>query len=161
MKASIENAKNKHVLNKIENSNIPWDWYGLSMNPIITWEIVRAHPDKHWDWYWLSQNPNITWDIVRANPDKPWSWYGLTKNPNITWDIVRANLEKPWSWFWLSQNSSFLLSGTEQKQIIVMCCREHQAAKRIQKAWRRAISDPCFRLCKIRLKREFHDLQHI
>jgi hypothetical protein len=24
------------------------------------------------DWYGLSRNPNITWDIVKNNQDKPW-----------------------------------------------------------------------------------------
>jgi len=61
----------------------PWNWYGLSSNPNISWEIVCSNPDKPWDWYELSMNPNITLEIVCSNPDKPWNWYGLSKNPKF------------------------------------------------------------------------------
>ena len=40
---------------------------------------VEANLDKPWDWFGLSQNPNITWDIVEANPDKHWDWKSLSK----------------------------------------------------------------------------------
>jgi len=33
---------------------------------------VKAYPNKPWNWYGLSNNPNITFDIVKAYPDKPW-----------------------------------------------------------------------------------------
>ena len=33
-------------------------------------DFVKNNPDKPWNWYALSGNPNITWDIVRDNPDK-------------------------------------------------------------------------------------------
>jgi hypothetical protein len=52
----------------------------------------------------LSQNPNITWDIVKANPDRPWDYSSLSKNPNITWDIVESNLDKLWNYNWLTKN---------------------------------------------------------
>ena len=60
--------------------NKPWDWYGLSANPNVTWAIVEANLDKPWDWDWLSANPNVTWAIVKANPDKPWNWDELSGN---------------------------------------------------------------------------------
>ena len=78
-------------------------------------KFINKYSDKSWDWYWLSENPNITWDIVEANPnitmdiveanlDKPWSWRRLSSNPNITWDIIEANLDKYMSWSYLSRN---------------------------------------------------------
>ena len=36
--------------------------------------LLSLYPAKPWDWYGLSCNPNITWDIVQANPEKPWYW---------------------------------------------------------------------------------------
>lgn len=51
-----------------------------------------------WDWYNLSKNPNITWNIIKNNFDKPWNWHHLSSNPIITWDIVRQNPDKPWDW---------------------------------------------------------------
>jgi len=55
----------------------PWDWYNISRNPSITWDIVRENPDKPWIWSFLSAHPNITWDIVENNPDHPWDWWHL------------------------------------------------------------------------------------
>jgi len=31
---------------------------------------VLLHPEAPWNWFSLSTNPNITWDIIEANPDK-------------------------------------------------------------------------------------------
>ena len=42
-------------------------------------------PDKEWNWYNISCNPNITWDIIRDNPEIEWDWLGISSNPNITW----------------------------------------------------------------------------
>ena len=72
-----------------------WDWYELSSNPNITWEIVLTNLDKPWSWWWLSEHPNITWKIVLTNLDKPWHWYNLSYNPNITWEIILNNPDKP------------------------------------------------------------------
>jgi len=69
-----------------------WDYYWLSRNPNITWEIVQANPHKPWDYYWLSMNPNITWEIVSLHPTRPWNYYMLSSNPNITWEIICNDL---------------------------------------------------------------------
>ena len=66
--------------------------------------LLRMFPDKPWNWYGISQNPNITWDIIVANPDKPWNRDGISQNPNITWDIIAANPDKPWNWYVISRN---------------------------------------------------------
>jgi hypothetical protein len=81
-----------------------WDWYGISENPNITWEIIQNHPEKPWNWYGISQNPNITCDIIRTNPEKSWDWYWISRNLNITWDIIQNHSEKSWNWDWISQN---------------------------------------------------------
>ena len=46
-----------------------------------------ANSDKPWNWYGLSMNPNISWRIEAMNPDKPWIWAELsfnTFNPPIS-----------------------------------------------------------------------------
>jgi len=42
-------------LDKSRNQHVPWNWYYLSMNPNITWEIVQSNLDKDWDWWCLSE----------------------------------------------------------------------------------------------------------
>ena len=83
------------------------DYSLLSLNPNITWEIVKNNPDPpggKWYYFYLSENPNITWEIARDNPEKKWSYVCLSSNSNITWEIARNNPEKEWDYSWLSQN---------------------------------------------------------
>jgi hypothetical protein len=108
----------------------PWDYYCLSQNLSITWEIVKENPDRPWDYYCLSRNPNITWEIVKENPDRPWDYYCLSKNPNITWEIVKENPDRPWDYCYLSRNE-FLYNNT-------VCKREYKKA--VEK--RRGIVEP-------------------
>ena len=44
------------------------------------YQLIRDNPDKEWDWYCLSDNPNITWEIIQQNPDKDWDWKALSIN---------------------------------------------------------------------------------
>ena len=77
----------------IDIKNIDICFYDIiSSHPITVFELVL---DKPWNFSYLSLNPNITWEIVRDNPDKPWSYYNLINNRNITWEIFRDNTSKP------------------------------------------------------------------
>ena len=72
LKQKYLNLFNDNFFNMIlEDSDKPWNWYSLSYNDNITWEIIKNNPEKPWVWYCLSYNTNITWDIVKDNPDKP------------------------------------------------------------------------------------------
>ncbi len=88
--------------------NKDWDWFGISSNPNITWEIIQRYPGLSWKWSELSRNPNITWEIIQANLDKPWDWYFLSSNPNITWEIVKDNPDKDWSWYFIRKSQYYL-----------------------------------------------------
>ena len=98
----------------VANSDKPWDWFYLSANPSISWDVVKANPDKPWKWSYLSANPSITWDVVQANPNEPWDWtscFSLNSNPTITLEVVKANPDKPWDWRSLSRNPWMLISN--------------------------------------------------
>jgi hypothetical protein len=59
------------------------------MNTLI--KLLELYPDKPWNWYKLSFNPNITWEIVQTNPDKPWNWYYLSQNKFLKNPIALKN----------------------------------------------------------------------
>jgi hypothetical protein len=86
------------------NPNRSWNYGTLSSNPNITWDIIKANPRIKWDYGEMSSNPNITWDIVKANPDKKWAYDILTKNPNITLDIIKSNNNKNWDYYHILLN---------------------------------------------------------
>ena len=106
------------ILNNLEED---WEWYYVSENPNVTWNIINKfdkqwfcyqsvsvnvnnNPDYPWNWYGISMNPNITWEIIKNNPDQPWDWRGVSWNPNITFDIFKKNLDKNLDWDGISQN---------------------------------------------------------
>jgi len=113
----------------------PWDWYCISANPNITWDIISSTIDEiPWDWVAISGNPNITlpiiisnldspwyWfniskrmcstpNIIIENPDLPWDWYAISMNPNITWEFITSNPDKPWNWSGISLNPNITFS---------------------------------------------------
>ena len=59
------------------------------------WKFICDHEDNI-NWFDISKNPNITWEIIQDNPDKDWGWYGISQNPNITGDTVQNNPDKDW-----------------------------------------------------------------
>ena len=84
--------------------------------------------ERHWNWYSLSKNPQVTWDIVQANPDKPWDWRWLSRNPNVL-RYPLAEMERT-AWHFI-------------------------AAWRIQRAFKKAYSNPEYKMCRDRLMCEF------
>ena len=79
----------------------------------MNWEQAIEHfKDKPWNWWSLSMNPNITWEIVLANPNKPWDWYWLSvnkmgKNPFI---INKKRIER--------ESINYLLTETINENLI-------------------------------------------
>ena len=62
------------------------------------------------------------------------------------------NIRIPWDWNALSLNPYILkLSDSD----LIKYCREWNSAKKIQKAWRRAIANPDYCICQKRLTSEF------
>lgn len=49
------------------------------------WKFIEHTSSNLLNWYSISVNSNITWDIILSNLDKPWNWKGISRNPNITW----------------------------------------------------------------------------
>jgi hypothetical protein len=46
----------------------------------MTWDMIQDMPRDKWNFYNISQNPNINWDIVSANLDEPWDYSMLCGN---------------------------------------------------------------------------------
>src|SRR3990170_3311212 len=38
--------------------------------------LLKYFPDHSWDWYHLSRNPNITWNIIKSH-NKPWDYLSI------------------------------------------------------------------------------------
>jgi hypothetical protein len=96
-----ELSKNPNITWDIveQNMGMPWSWDGLSQNPNITWRIIDMESDHPWDWSYFTHN--VDWSVVSKYPDKPWNWSEFSYDPDL--DIVSKFPDKPWSWGVLSK----------------------------------------------------------
>lgn len=44
-------------------------------------DIIEENPKMPWDWRALSVNPNLTFDIIKKNDDKEFNYYLMSYNP--------------------------------------------------------------------------------
>ena len=43
-----------------------------------SFEITLQNPQIKWDYYWISENPNLTWEMVKNNPHLNWDYEYLS-----------------------------------------------------------------------------------
>lgn len=87
---------NRNLTCEMVEKNIgrAWDWFELSQNPNITWDVVYKHRDKPWKMRYISGSRHVTCEIVRNHPEIAWDYLGLACNPNLTWEFAKENLHK-------------------------------------------------------------------
>jgi len=71
------------------------------------WTLVQKFPDKPWEWFNLSSNPNITWDVVVANPDLHLLITSYLEQNQLPVDSVLGKkllINVEWNWAQLSMN---------------------------------------------------------
>ena len=73
----------------IIDNDLPWDRQGVSLNPNITWQIVKTNPDYKWCFKMLSANKNITFNIIKNNLNYNWCSEYIAKNDNVTFDTMK------------------------------------------------------------------------
>lgn len=56
------------------------DWCYVSMREFITCEIVKQNSELPWNYSGLSCNINITPDFIQENINKPWNWKFISLN---------------------------------------------------------------------------------
>ena len=64
--------------------------------------MVLTDIDKDWNYYWLSKNSNITWDIVQNNPQIQWGYDYLSRNQfNKDSHLIKKRLMQKYFDIWL------------------------------------------------------------
>ena len=124
-----------------------------NQNQDIISDISDESLNKPFVWYLLRKSRNVTWDLVKKNFNKPWDWSQLSQNHNITWSIVKKTY-KTWKWYYLSKNPNLICSDDEMVDLYI----KFKSARRIQRAFREANTNPAYLLCKRRLLVEFNEM---
>jgi hypothetical protein len=82
---------------KIRNSNVSFRdcWFGLSMNPNITWEMIQSEDDEfkevEWSDYFMCMNPNINMKIIKENPQfRYYQKMSKNKMDYYPWHFVKS-----------------------------------------------------------------------
>jgi len=134
----------------------PWDWVYMSMNKHLTWDIVKERLDKPWNWEFIgSKNKNITLQIIEENPNCPWEWKMICRYKTLTLDnIVNKNLPDSY-WEYISMNENIYKPDAEFKAHFA---KQWHASNTIKRDWLKCITDPTFRVCKKRLRKEFGEI---
>ena len=92
------------------NPQLPWQWRGdplilhgmvnvpfsngISQNPNLTINFIKANRNKGWDWQCVSFNPAITLQMIEDNPDLPWDKDAFLANPNCSVEKLQVTFEK-------------------------------------------------------------------
>jgi hypothetical protein len=138
-KYDILNTLNNIIEPPTNDHSIKWCYCGLSINPNITWDIVKNNPQIRWSWFHLSFNKNISldvklnnntkqqwwigvissfesidWEFIKNNPQIKWSSDGVSRNPNITYDIVKSYPQYGWNMFNVFRNDSIKLNDIKK-----------------------------------------------
>ena len=65
-------------------------------------QYIKDNPYIIWNYYWLSSNPNITWEIVQENYHIKWNFIRLVKN---TMDKAREDYMRKRFQEWFRKSS--------------------------------------------------------
>jgi hypothetical protein len=102
MSKDSELVSNVYLLEYIIISGLNVDWGSLSVNPNLTWDLIKKYINKPWRWADISKHKCITWDIIINNPKIDWNWDNISRNPNITLEIVSNNYNNNWDYSYIS-----------------------------------------------------------
>jgi len=91
--SSLPGITIKHV---VENINLPWRMYNLSMNQSLSIDDIFAHPNLRWYYHFISKRSDITIDVLNKYPNVMWDWRRLTDITHIETIIENGHLK--WSW---------------------------------------------------------------
>jgi dUTP pyrophosphatase len=171
----------------LANPTLPWD-FNMLYFPEINDEHIpffEEFQDLIPDWKWHRLATCVKWSTFKKTMNLPWMWFigdvnikteeFLPEDVEIlricevicNWiklttvvhiDIINANQDLPWNRDYIQWNETTWNTKIES---VESCILKWVSANRIKRAWKRAISDPSFKMCRYRLCREFKELEQI
>jgi dUTP pyrophosphatase len=169
----------------MENPDMPWDFSMMYIReireehiPFLTMFSDRI-PEWKWnrfakctDWTTFKNNMHLFWvwfassvevrteeflpeDVqILRNNEVLFNWIKLTISVHV--DIIHANPDLPWNLDFLHWN---ITSWKTPVKSIESCVREWTASNLIKRRWRECISNPEYKMCRDRLRKEFKEFE--
>jgi hypothetical protein len=142
------------------------NWVDFTIH--TSWDIIRMNFDLPWVYYWIKfETPEFIEDDLKLIKNKnEWNWEYLSINVHA--DIIMKNLHLPWVGDIVSQNRTLkyhhLSAPLEWDYSFAPCepvpdvIRKWHSANVIKRAWRSAIANPEYTMCRNRITREAEEL---
>jgi hypothetical protein len=137
----------------------------------VKWKLAKDSPDLPWQYQyikpdildqsdahaleriqtsidWMKMSQTVDAHIILENKHLPWFWKIVSMNPTLTFEQVIMNPDIQWYY-----------ARVPEQTLTPTLARKWMAALKIQKIWRRCISDPSFELCRKRLLEEWREFE--
>ena len=98
-----------------------WNWIKLSMNPMVSFDFIKSHPEYPWIPKLVTSNLTITEEIISNNPSYQWNYLELYKHPNISFNYILNNIIKPSKNIFIDWNKLSMSAGTSLNDILQYC----------------------------------------
>lgn len=176
-----------HTSELLMYPELPWNFVLFHIPDITDEHILFLETFQHRipDWKWKYIAESTPWSVFKKAMHLPWVWFiadvilntddflpedvSIIRDMEIlcNWikltiyvhiDIINANPDLPWIQEYLQYNRTTWKTPIEPFE---KCVREWVAASTIKRAWKRAISNPGFKMCRDRINREFKELARI
>lgn len=133
--------------NVIKNHpELPWIFYHV-IPDVKSQEdidfIVNNNPEM---WNWAELSLKVPVEFVISNRHLHWNWSDVSSNKTLTWNQVIENPEIPWDY-----------SRVPAETLDDILSRKWIAASKIKRYFKRAISDPSYNMCRVRLLMEWNE----
>ena len=119
---NLEHAFSEYWLRRVLEWTSAPAWTALSKHPLVTADVVRAHPEHPWDDYGFLWNNELPWAFLRERiraaqargPPHLWEekriWEYLSEHPRVDLASTRDFPEAPWCWLDIFRNPTVSLA---------------------------------------------------
>lgn len=153
----------RHFMNKFPDA--AW----IDFTQCASWNIIKRNRDLYWypEYFHFESDEfeDSDIDFLTSYPIEHLNWTRLSMT--VPFRIIKQNLDLPWNFEWVSANDTVEWTDVEEFpnfnwdlsvvpcEPIEQCLLKWVSASKIKRAWRKAISNPEYKMCRERLSREF------
>lgn len=131
-----------------KNLDLPWIYNAIRLDPSFIesdLDIIRNVGVSLWNWEYLSRNVPLKY--ITKNLDLPWVGHQVSRNQTLKFHHVGTQIEWDYSF-----------APCQPKEAAIL---EWHSSNVIKRAWKQAISNPEYKMCRDRLSNEAKELMSV
>jgi hypothetical protein len=127
--------------------DLPWQ-YELIKPDIKDQTDIKVLEDIRENVDWPSLSKTVDTKLILANKHLPWFWNTVSMNPTLTFEQVVDNPDIKWFY-----------SRVPDETFTHRLARKWMACFKIQRSWKRSVSNPEYSICRNRLLKEWGEFE--